>query len=174
MVHDAEDLSVLSPNVMIKVPASMQGIQVVKILTSKGISTNTTVYFTLPQVLASADAAMEGIRIVENNRVDLGKWRAVITMMIGRLTEQEALDIPAERKHIRLSWQDKHWFGIAGVPPRLSHLDRKRYTKQNAGLLDASRAAGGRQDPLLGHPETGRRRHSARSKTRFPQRCWKS
>ena len=32
MVHDAEELSALSPNVMIKVPASMQGIEVVKIL----------------------------------------------------------------------------------------------------------------------------------------------
>jgi transaldolase len=45
--------------------------------------------------------------------VDLSKWRAVITMMIGRLTEQKTLDIQAERRHIKLSWQDKHWFGIA-------------------------------------------------------------
>ena len=115
MVRDAEELSALSPNVMIKVPASMQGIEVVKILTSKGISTNTTVCFTLPQILASADAAMEGIRIAERNKVDLGRWRAVITMMIGRLTENEILDIQSERKNIKLSWQDKHWFGIAVV-----------------------------------------------------------
>lgn len=113
MVRDAEELSALSPNVMIKVPASMQGIEVVKILTSKGIGTNTTVCFTLPQILASADAAMEGIRIAEKNRVDLSKWRAVITMMIGRLTENETLDLQAERKNIKLSWQDRHWFGIA-------------------------------------------------------------
>jgi transaldolase len=56
---------------------------------------------------------MEGIKIAQQNKVDLSHWRAVITMMIGRLTEQEALDIQAERKHITLSWQDKHWFGIA-------------------------------------------------------------
>jgi transaldolase len=113
MVHDAEELSALSPNVMIKVPASMQGIEVIKLLTSKGIGTNTTVCFTLPQIMASADAAMEGIKIAEQNKVDLGKWRAVITMMIGRLTEQETLDVQAERRNIQLSWQDKHWFGIA-------------------------------------------------------------
>lgn len=113
MVQDAEELSALSPNVMIKVPASMQGIEVVKILTSKGISTNTTVCFTLPQIMASANAAMEGIEIAERNGVDLSRWRAVITMMIGRLTEQETLDLQAERRHIKLSWQDKHWFGIA-------------------------------------------------------------
>jgi transaldolase len=113
MVHDAEELSALSPNVMIKVPASMQGIEVVKILTAKGISTNTTVCFTLPQILASADAAMEGIKIAKSQGTDLSKWRAVITMMIGRLTEQGTLDIQAERRNIKLPWQDKHWFGIA-------------------------------------------------------------
>lgn len=113
MVHDAEELSALSPNVMIKVPASMQGIEVVKILTSKGISTNTTVCFTLPQILASANAAMDGLKSAEKNGVKMKKWRAVITMMIGRLTENEALDVQAERNRIQLSWQDKHWFGIA-------------------------------------------------------------
>jgi transaldolase len=113
MVVDAEELSALSPNVMVKVPASMQGIEVVKILTSRGISTNTTVCFTLPQILASANAAMEGIKLAEQNKVDMGKWRAVITMMTGRLIEHEALDVQAERKNIQLSWQDKHWFGIA-------------------------------------------------------------
>ncbi|GAB4503575.1 MAG: hypothetical protein Fur0043_05670 [Anaerolineales bacterium] len=113
MVRDAEELSALGPNVMVKVPASMQGIEVVKILTSKGISTNTTICFTLPQILASANAAMEGMRIAEQNKVDLSRWRAVITMMIGRLTENEALDVQAARKNIHLSWQDKHWFGIA-------------------------------------------------------------
>ena len=113
MVHDAGELAALSPNVMIKVPASMQGIEVVKVLTSKGISTNTTVCFTLPQIMASAKAAMEGIRMAEKNKVDLSKWRAVITMMIGRLTEHPVLDVQAARRGIRLSWQDKHWFGLA-------------------------------------------------------------
>jgi transaldolase len=113
MVHDAKELSALSPNVMVKVPASMQGIEVVKILTSLGISTNTTVCFTLPQIMASADAAMEGIKLAEKNKVDMSNWRAVITMMIGRLTEHEVLDAQAKRKNIELSWQDKHWFGIA-------------------------------------------------------------
>jgi transaldolase len=113
MVRDAEELSALSPNVMIKVPASMQGIEVIKTLTARGISTNTTVCFTLPQIMASANAAMEGIKIAEQNKVDLSNWRAVITMMIGRLTEHEVLDVQAERQNIKLSWQDKHWFGVA-------------------------------------------------------------
>jgi transaldolase len=58
MVRTAEELSALSPNVMIKVPASMQGIEVVKVLTSKAIATNTTVCFTLSQIMASGNAAI--------------------------------------------------------------------------------------------------------------------
>lgn len=113
MVHDAKELRAISPNVMIKVPASMQGIQVIETLTSEAISTNTTVCFTLPQIMASANAAMRGIALAEQRGVDLSKWRAVITMMIGRLTENSVLDLQAERRNIKLSWQDKHWFGIA-------------------------------------------------------------
>jgi transaldolase len=113
MIADAEELSRISPNVMIKVPASMQGIDVVRTLTSKGIATNTTVCFTLPQIMASANAAMQGIELAAKNGVDLSKWRAVITMMVGRLTGNKILDIQAERREIKLSWQDRHWFGIA-------------------------------------------------------------
>lgn len=113
MIQGAIELSSLSPNVMIKVPASMQGIEVIKVLTSKAISTNTTTCFTLPQIMASASAAMEGIKIAQKNGVDPSKWRAVITMMIGRLTEHPVLDVQAGRRNIQLSWQDKHWFGLA-------------------------------------------------------------
>jgi transaldolase len=113
MVNDAKELSAISPNVMIKVPASMQGVEVVKQLTSLGISTNTTTCFTLPQIMAVANAAMEGIQIANKTGVKLDHWRAVITMMIGRLTERPVLDLQAERRNIKLSWQDKHWFGIA-------------------------------------------------------------
>ena len=113
MVHDADELVKLAPNVMIKVPASMEGMEVLKILASKGISTNTTTCFTLPQIMGSADATMAGLKIAEKNKVDLKNWRAVITMMIGRLTEHPVLDMQAERKNIKLSWADKHWWGIA-------------------------------------------------------------
>ncbi len=119
MIAQAEELSALHPNVMIKVPASTQGIDVLRALAAKGISTNTTTCFTLPQILASARASQEGLHLVQKGSyylpetVDLSKWRAVITMMVGRLTENEALDIQARRQGITLTWQEKHWFGIA-------------------------------------------------------------
>lgn len=113
MIAEAVELHALAPNVMIKVPASMEGIDVVRELTARGIPTNTTVCFTLPQIMASARAAMDGIALARAAGVDLSHWRAVITMMIGRLTENEALDVQAARRGMSPTWQDRHWFGIA-------------------------------------------------------------
>lgn len=119
MIAQAEELKSLCPNVMIKVPASTQGIDVLQALAAKGIATNTTTCFTLPQILASARATQAGLHLAQKGSyylpetVDLRKWRAVITMMIGRLTENEALEVQARRQGIQLTWQDKHWYGIA-------------------------------------------------------------
>jgi transaldolase len=112
MIRDAQELRTIAPNVMVKVPASTQGVEVVKVLTSLAIPTNVTTCFTLPQIWAVAKAAAEGVKIAETNKVDMSKWRAVITMMIGRLTENPVLDEQAARRGITLSWADKHWFGI--------------------------------------------------------------
>ena len=119
MIAQAQELSGLQPNIMIKVPGSTQGMDVLRALAAKGISTNTTICFTLPQIVESARATQEGLHLVQKGSyyvpetVDLGKWRAVITMMVGRLTENEALEVQARRRGIELTWQDKHWFGIA-------------------------------------------------------------
>ena len=112
MIKMAKEIRAISPNLMIKVPASTQGVEVVKVLTSLAIPTNVTTCFTLPQIWAVARAAKEGAAIAEKNKVDMTKWRAVITMMIGRLTEHPVLDEQAERRGIKLSWSDKHWLGI--------------------------------------------------------------
>ena len=60
MITDAEEIRAIAPNVMIKVPASAEGVEVVKVLTSLGISTNVTTCFTLPQIWAVANAAAAG------------------------------------------------------------------------------------------------------------------
>ena len=76
--------------------------------------------FVLPQIMASAQAAMEDIKVGQKNGVDLGNWRAVITMMIGRMNEQKVLDAQG-RRNIEMSWQGTHWFGLA-VFKRAYHL----------------------------------------------------
>ena len=112
MIEMAKEIRAIAPNVMIKVPASTQGVDVVRVLTSMAIPTNVTTCFTLPQIWAVANAAKEGYAIGEKNKVDMSNWRAVITMMIGRLTEHPVLDQQAARRGMTLSWSDKHWLGI--------------------------------------------------------------
>jgi len=148
MVEQAEELSALHPNVMIKVPASTEGIQVLEILASKGISTNTTTCFTLPQIMASARATARGLNCVQRGSyfvpetVDHTRWRAVITMMIGRLTEHPALMVQAERRGINVTWQDRHWLGIA-------IFQRAYRLLKEEGLPSKMLACSMRQGPLV-------------------------
>ena len=113
MCKQAEDIHSIAPNVMVKVPASREGIDVVRYLTSKAISTNVTTCFTMPQILAVAKAAKDGYAIGQKNGVDMSGWRAVITHMLGRLIERKDLDAQAEYCGVKLSETDKKWFGIA-------------------------------------------------------------
>lgn len=112
MVETAQEIRAISPNLMIKVPASTEGVDVVRILTSMAIPTNVTTCFTMPQIWAVAQAAAEGVEIAKENGVEMDNWRAVITMMVGRLTENPALEQQAQRRGIQLTWADKHWLGI--------------------------------------------------------------
>jgi transaldolase len=143
MIEMAKEIRAISPNLMIKVPASTQGVEVVKVLTSLAIPTNVTTCFTLPQIWAVANAAKEGYALGEKNGVDMSKWRAVITMMIGRLTEHPELDKQAARRGLSLSWSDKHWLGI--------YVFRKAFQllKENA-MPSKMLACSMRDGPLVG------------------------
>jgi transaldolase len=143
MIADAKDIRAIAPNIMVKVPASAQGVEVVKVLTSLAIPTNVTTCFTLPQIWAVANAAAEGVKIAEKNGVDMSRWRAVITHMIGRLIEVPALDEQAARRGITLTWSDKHWFSI--------HVFREAFRLlKEAGLPSKMLACSMRQGPLVG------------------------
>lgn len=143
MVETAQEIRAIAPNLMIKVPASGEGVEVVRTLTSMAIPTNVTTCFTLPQIWAVANAAADGVQIAQENGTDMSKWRAVITMMIGRLTENPALVQQAERRGIHLSWADKHWLGV--------YIFRKAYQllKDNA-LPSKMLACSLREGPLVG------------------------
>jgi transaldolase len=143
MVETAKEIRAISPNLMIKVPASSEGVEVVRTLTSIGIPTNVTTCFTLPQIWAVANAAADGVELAKENGVDMTNWRAVITMMIGRLTENPVLEQQAQRRGIQLSWSDKHWLGI--------YIFRKAFhlLKDNA-MPSKMLACSMRDGPLVG------------------------
>ena len=113
MVSQGLELASLNPNVMIKIPGTREGYEVIKTLTSKGISTNNTLTFVLPQLMACAKAVREGLEIAKQNGVDLTRWRSVITHMSARYGDLGGLRKEAESANINLSEADVRWAEIA-------------------------------------------------------------
>jgi transaldolase len=127
MTKQALELSELASNVMIKIPGTEQGVRILKFLTSRGIATNCTLAFTMPQFASVARAVKEGLEIAEKDGVDLTKWRSVITHMSARFEELGDLDAEAEKAGIELTEADKRWSSIAIFKRALHHLQQNRY-----------------------------------------------
>ena len=84
MLAQALEIHAVNPNVMVKVPGTAQGYEVIEELTSRGIATNNTLTFVLSQLLDCAKSVMRGLEKAKANGVDLSKWRSVITHMEAR------------------------------------------------------------------------------------------
>jgi transaldolase len=56
MIKEAEDLSKLADNIVVKIPLIEEGLKAVRVLTDKGISTNVTLCFSPLQALMAAKA----------------------------------------------------------------------------------------------------------------------
>ncbi|KPA17960.1 transaldolase, partial [Candidatus Magnetomorum sp. HK-1] len=113
MVEQGIELSSLNPNIMIKVPITKHGIEAVKILTSKGISTNCTLVFVLSQIINCAKVIDEGLNIAYQNDVDLSKWRSVISYMTSRFGELGNLRKESKKKGIKIDEGDVRMSEIA-------------------------------------------------------------
>ena len=113
MIKQALDIAAINPNVMIKVPGSKQGYEVIEFLTSKGISTNNTLTFILPQLVDCAESVKRGLETAKKNHVDLSKWRSVITHMESRYGDLGGLRDFAAEKGIELSDMDVRWAELA-------------------------------------------------------------
>jgi transaldolase len=103
MLRQAEEIAAINPNVMIKVPGSKQGYEVIEYLTSKGIPTNNTLTFVYAQLKDCADSVKRGLETARKNGVDLSKWRSVITHMEGRFGNLGGLKGRAAEAGVELS-----------------------------------------------------------------------
>ena len=113
MVAQGVELHSLSPNVMIKVPGTMEGYEVIRRLTAKGIPTNNTLAFIIPQFMACMRAIVAGLKEAKTHGVDLAEWRSVITAMSARYGTLGDLQKEAAERNIELSEADVRWAEIA-------------------------------------------------------------
>jgi transaldolase len=109
MLKQALNIAQIAPNVMVKVPGTREGYQVIEELTARGIGTNNTLSFTIPQFAACMDAVQNGLATAAQNNTDLSRWRSVITHMSGRFGNLGELKTQADARKIELSEAEVRW-----------------------------------------------------------------
>jgi transaldolase len=98
---------------MIKVPGTAEGYEVIRRLTARGIPTNNTLSFTIPQFVACMDAVVKGLEEARAQGVDLTRWRSVITDMSARFGTLGDLQKEAVERGMELSEAEVRWAEIA-------------------------------------------------------------
>lgn len=111
MIEQAVHFSSLAPNLTIKLPATPAGFVAAEELTYRGISTIATVSFTVPQVLAAAEATERGFerRLAEGKSIDAMTANTVV--MVGRVDDW--LKVVANREDITVTPGYLEWAGVA-------------------------------------------------------------
>jgi transaldolase len=103
MLAQGLQIAAQGPNVMVKLPGSQEGYQMLEELTALGISTNNTTSFTVAQYMRCMSAVTAGLYRAKAAGVDLSKWRSVITHMSARLGELSDWRTEAKARGIELS-----------------------------------------------------------------------
>ena len=108
MLEQGLQIAAQGENVMVKIPGSKEGYEVIEELTARGISTNNTTSFTVPQYVRCMSAVSAGLLRARASGADTSRWRSVITHMSARLgelgdwrTEAKARGIPLSLSEIR-------------------------------------------------------------------------
>ena len=111
LLAQAMAFAALAPNMQVKVPATRAGIAMAAEATYHGVSLNVTVSFSVPQVLAAAEAIEQGLRRRAGEGLDHAALAPVVTMMVGR--NDDWMKLLATRDGLDLSPDHLEWCGVA-------------------------------------------------------------
>ncbi len=111
MVEQAVRFSALAPNVQVKFPCTVEGLEAVEEATARGVVPNVTVAFTVSQCIAAAEAIERGLRRHEAAGGDTSRFNPVCSLMIGRLDDWVRFLV--DRDAIALHPDAANWAGIA-------------------------------------------------------------
>jgi transaldolase len=127
MLAQALEIHAVNPNVMVKVPGTAQGYEIIEELTSRGIATNNTLTFVLSQLLDCAKSVMRGLEKAKANGVDLSKWRSVITHMEARYGDLGGLREFGAEAGIEVSEADVRYAELAIFKKAYRTLKERNY-----------------------------------------------
>ena len=123
ILDDTIRFNALARNMIVKIPATRAGITAIEEATSRGVTINATVCFTLPQCVAVAEAVERGLRRREKEGGDVASMGPVCTIMVGRLDDW--LKVVLEKQQISVDPGILEWAGVA-VFKKTYALFRKR------------------------------------------------
>jgi transaldolase len=146
MIKQAYDLASINPNVMIKVPGTKEGYEVIEILTAQGIATNNTLTFVLSQLMDCAKSVQRGLEKAKAAGVDLSRWRSVITHMEARYGDLGGLRDFAKEQGIELSEAEVRWAELAIFKKAYRLIQERNYPSK---LLSCSLRVGPKVDGVL-------------------------
>ncbi|MCG6931518.1 MAG: hypothetical protein LJE64_13265 [Desulfofustis sp.] len=127
MFEQAKEIHAINPNVMVKVPGSREGYDVIEELTALGIPTNNTLSFHMPQFAHCAQRVEKGLVRARANGVDLSKWRSIITAMESRWGDLGGLRDFGREAGVEVSDQDVRWAELAIFKKACRYLKKNRY-----------------------------------------------
>ncbi len=111
IVNQAAEFSQMAPNIIVKIPATRIGIEAIEDATSRGVSVNVTVSFSVAQAVRAAEAIERGLRHREAQGLETATMGPVVTIMVGRLDDW--LKSVVARDKIFLDPSCLEWAGIA-------------------------------------------------------------
>lgn len=122
----AIEFNKLAPNIQVKMPATKAGVIAFEEATYNGISINATVCFSLPQVIAVAEAVERGLKKRESEGKSNDGINPVITIMIGRLDDWLKIAISKEERLIAPSALD--YAGVAVFKKAYKIFKERKYS----------------------------------------------
>jgi len=113
-------------NVMVKLPGSKEGYEIIEEMTARGIATNNTTSFTVAQYVRCMSAVSAGLLRAKGAGVDMSRWRSVITHMSARLGELGDWRTEAKARGMELSLSEIR-DGEEAVLKRAYHFGKQNH-----------------------------------------------
>jgi transaldolase len=123
MVAMARRLHSWAPNICVKMPATGAGVDAIEMCAAEGISTNSTVSFTLAQLLAVGEQTQAGA--IQARKKGIKPAKSFATMMIGRLDDY--LREVAQDNQVALNDGDITQAGLAVVKRAYATFKERGY-----------------------------------------------
>ncbi len=109
----------------VKIPVTHAGIKAIEAATYQGVSVNATVSFTVPQMIAVAEAVERGLQRRDAEGLDTAHMAPVCTMMIGRLDDW--MQVLVKRDEIDIDPACATWAGIAAFKKAYGIFQERGY-----------------------------------------------